>query len=331
MIRNAVPSHIRSQNRPAPAPAPSIGTTFATKEGPWPKYLNVLARSAPLAGEVVGLYRRRLWEPPADDVALRIRTGPQKKYTSREAYSRLRKRDSLARIIDIDTNNNVENWKSITADSFIDLKKPDLQARAMKVEARAREVDDFIRGLHDSGTGVHTRILLLHCNFSGSNSDVDPAILKDEKLLQDLFFGHVLGIEYEMNFAEVHYILQLSKSTWNPIGGRFGNNARRGCMTFKQASIPTFPVIRCYRLGIRSIGTRQVDHGKQECSNNATQLTTKWSCIFFDPVRLNYVPTSVRSNGTSGPMSYRLQIDSPRFPKSLHCPTLRVPLPVVTL
>ena len=181
------------------SPNLSPGSTFATRDGPWAQYLEKLQEDQwnPDAQDLLKHYRRLLWDVEQPTMSFNSELGDRLFQVPAVEF---------AQILDISLDNTVSVWSSLTFAQLHDQR------------TQAVEVDRFIDGLHTCGSDVQCRILIMNSDYFDLKylHDVSTRVTESEHdkfeqhslITQDLLIAHILGIEYEVKFADVYRRLQ---------------------------------------------------------------------------------------------------------------------------
>ena len=237
---------------------PSCGSSFATEEGPWPRYVKHLAERGDLeAKSLLTFYKDSVWDFLQQwDLACEVSTPDL----------------PCARILEIDSDDNVRALSTLTFGELHDHCK------------QAVEGDRFLDALRSSGSNLSSRLLTWNndCfNFEPNPMQGETFSEHGLKVMtffaaqQNLLLGHILGIEYDMNFTEVHHRLNLKMQKFCGLGHLCTNED----MVFFSPTTARYHVeasqmIRAYTIGLRKVGGREIEHCKHTCSNSPC---IKWS------------------------------------------------------
>lgn len=226
----------------------SPGSTFASENGPWPSYLGFLKEHGNKdAGWLLYIYADRLWN-------VHPRSGSPVASPA-IIYPDL----PFARILDIEADDTVQIWSTIT---FGELHNPLKQAT---------EVDRFIASLSTCGPDVNSRLLVLNNDFfdiKGEEQADDLYEFNEARnrhlALQDLLIAHILGIEYDLSFSEVHRRLR-TKFIQDEPERRFHGLGYTGkdMLFYCRRAEWQRQLMRAYTLGPRSVDSRTIEHSKR--------------------------------------------------------------------
>lgn len=187
------PSNFKNMSQTGSGPRASAGSTFATPDGSWPRFVEQLADRSEAEDDCREHMHLREFDRPLWDPVLLV------EMTRADIDIALFKLPATpcAQVLDIHSDNTVRVWSTLTF------------AELFHQRDRAQQVDRFLDSLRSCASTISSRLLILN------NDIVDIWALADDSwhfslylrpafaATMNLLTAHVLGIEYDVEFYDV--------------------------------------------------------------------------------------------------------------------------------